>query len=397
MNNLRFFSFIILIISSTCSLAQIKKNLPQVIVGAERIEQYFSLLENKNVAIVANHTSMVKNTHLVDTLLAKGVVLKKIFSPEHGFRGTGDAGEHIGNYTDDKTRLPVISLYGKNFKPKPEHLAGIDIVVFDVQDVGVRFYTYLSTMHYVMEACAENNVQFLILDRPNPNGYFVDGPVLDMKYKSFVGMHPIPLVHGMTLAELAKMINEEGWLKNKVKCKLHVVACENYTHSTLYQLPVKPSPNLPNMLSVYLYPSLGLFEGTVMNVGRGTEFPFQAYGHPDMKNTVFSFTPVSMEGSAKEPKHMDQVCKGVDLRDFEERFVIDRREIILEWLQFAYRSMDNKDEFFNSFFRNLIGNEQIEDMIKKGAGITAIRRTWEKEVVEFKKLRKNYLLYKDFE
>lgn len=378
------------------SNAQTGNNQTAVKVGAERMKAYLPLLAGKNVALVANHTALVKETHLADTLISLGINLKKIFSPEHGFRGLADAGEHVGNYTDEKTGLPVISLYGKNFKPKAEDLTGIDIVLFDIQDVGVRFYTYLSTMHYVMEACAENEIKFLLLDRPNPNGYFIDGPVPDMKYKSFVGMHPIPLVHGMTLGELAKMINGEGWLKDGLQCELEIIACENYTHATKYRLPVKPSPNLPNMLAVYLYPSLGLFEGTAMNVGRGTEFPFQVYGHPDMKNTVFSYTPTSMEGFDKNPKHKDQLCNGVDLRDFEERFVVDRKEIILEWLQFAYRSMDNKDEFFNPFFKNLVGNDQIEEMIKRGAGISQIRRSWEKDVARFKELRKNYLLYKDF-
>jgi uncharacterized protein YbbC (DUF1343 family) len=396
MSYIRLLVLVFFVFFVSISNAQKGNNQTSVKVGAERMEAYLPLLEGKNVALVANHTALVKETHLADTLILLGINLKKIFSPEHGFRGLADAGEHVGNYTDEKTGLPVISLYGKNFKPKPEDLTGIDIVVFDIQDVGVRFYTYLSTMHYVMEACAENEIKFLLLDRPNPNGYFIDGPVLDMKFKSFVGMHPIPLVHGMTLGELAKMINEEGWLKEGLQCELEIIACENYTHATKYRLPVKPSPNLPNMLAVYLYPSLGLFEGTAMNVGRGTEYPFQVYGHPEMKNTVFSYTPTSMEGFDKNPKHKDQLCNGVDLRDFEERFVVDRKEIILEWLQFAYRSMDNKDDFFNPFFKNLVGNDQIEEMIKRGAGITQLRRSWEKDVAQFKELRKKYLLYKDF-
>lgn len=396
MSYIKLFVLVFSLFFVSNSIAQTGNNQTSVKVGAERMEAYLPLLAGKNVALVANHTALVKETHLADTLISRGINLKKIFSPEHGFRGNADAGEHVGNYTDEKTGLPVISLYGKNFKPKPADLIGINIVVFDIQDVGVRFYTYLSTMHYVMEACAENKIKFLLLDRPNPNGYFIDGPVLDMKYKSFVGMHPIPLVHGMTLGELARMINGEGWLKDGLQCDVEIISCENYTHATKYRLPVKPSPNLPNMLAVYLYPSLGLFEGTVMNVGRGTEFPFQVYGHPDMKNTVFSYTPVSMEGFDKNPKHKDQVCNGVDLRDFEERFVVDRKEIILEWLQFAYRSMDNKNEFFNPFFKNLVGNDQIEEMINRGAGITQIRRSWEKDVAQFKELRKKYLLYKDF-
>jgi uncharacterized protein YbbC (DUF1343 family) len=397
MNRIRLYLLLSGLLVSVCLFSQNLNVQPQVVVGSERLEKYLPIIENKRVALVTNHTSLVNETHLVDTLLSYGIDVRKIFSPEHGFRGQADAGEHVGNHTDEKTGLPVISLYGKNFKPRPEDLADIDIVIFDIQDVGVRFYTYLSTMHYVMEACAENGIKFLLLDRPNPNGYFIDGPVLDMKFKSFVGMHPIPLVHGMTLGELANMINTEGWLKDGVQCELEVISCEGYTHTTMYRLPVKPSPNLPNMLAVYLYPSLGLFEGTIMSVGRGTEFPFQVYGHPNMKNTVFSFTPVSLEGFDKNPLYKDELCRGVDLRDFEERFVVDRKEIILEWLQFAYRSIDDKENFFNPFFNRLIGNDQIADLIKRGAGITQIRRTWEKDVAVFKKLRKKYLLYTDFE
>ncbi len=396
MNYLKFLAIIFAQFIFLNSLATDNLGQARVKVGAERIDKYLTLLEGKSVALVANHTSLVHNTHLADTLLSLGIQLKKIFAPEHGFRGDADAGEHIVNFIDERTNLPVISLYGKNFKPTPEHLAGIDIVVFDIQDVGVRFYTYLSTMHYVMEACAENNVQFLILDRPNPNGYFVDGPVLDLKFRSFVGMHSIPLVHGMTLAELAKMINGEGWLKNGVKCELLIVPVENYTRSTMYRLPVKPSPNLPNMLSVYLYPSLGLFEGTLMNVGRGTEFPFQVFGHPEMKNTVFTYTPVSMDGFDTNPKHINQLCRGVDLRNVEERFVINRREIIWEWLLFAYTNMNDKEGFFNSFFRRLVGNDKIEELIKQGASIDQIRSTWEQDVADFRKLREKYLLYKDY-
>jgi uncharacterized protein YbbC (DUF1343 family) len=381
----------------SCSYGQSRQVVKQVIPGGERLQVYVPMLEHKRVGLIANHTSLVGEIHLVDTLLSLGVNLTKIFAPEHGFRGTADAGEHVGNVADPKTGLPVISLYGANKKPRPEYLEDLDILMFDLQDVGVRFYTYLSTMHYAMEAAAEQGVEFMVLDRPNPNGYYVDGPVLDMGQKSFVGMHPIPLVHGMTLGELAQMINGESWLEGGVTCDLTVVPCENYTHKTLYRLPVRPSPNLPNMLSVYLYPSLGLFEGTVMSIGRGTEFPFQVFGHPDMKNTVFSFTPVSMEGMSRNPKHQNQLCRGVDLRDFEERFVVDRREIILEWLLFAYRNMEDKDNFFNPYFSKLIGNEQIADMIRRGAGIDAIRRTWQKDVAEFKRLRKKYLLYQDFE
>ncbi len=263
----------------------------EIVVGAKRMDKYLHLLQGKNVAVIANVTSQINSTHLVDTLLKLKVKIKKIFSPEHGFRGKADAGEKVGNQKDSKTGLPIISLYGKHKKPTKEDLAGIDIVVYDMQDVGVRFYTYISTMTYCMEACAENNKQFIVLDRPNPNGFFIDGPVLDIKWKSFLGLHPVPLVYGMTCGEYAQMVNGEGWLAGGKKCSLTVVQLLNYDHTVSYQLPVKPSPNLPNMTSVYLYPSLGLFEGTVMSVGRGTEYPFQQIGHPALKDGRMNFTP----------------------------------------------------------------------------------------------------------
>lgn len=368
----------------------------EVITGAERMEQYLPMLQSLQVGVVANHTSVIGETHLVDSLLSLGVDIKRIFTPEHGFRGTADAGERITTSVDEKTGLPLVSLYGQRLKPADEDLEGLDIIVYDIQDVGARFYTYISTMHYMMEACAENGISFLVLDRPNPNGYYVDGPVIDMKHRSFVGMHPVPIVHGMTVAEYARMISGEGWLEGDIEVDLHYVLCEGYDHNTLYRLPVNPSPNLQTQLSVYLYPSLCLFEGTIMNVGRGTDFPFMVFGHPQFPDTAFSYTPAGREG-ARNPLHDGELCYGVDLRDFEERFVIERKELYLEWLLFAYRNMPEDMEFFNNYFTRLVGNEDIQSMIERGMGVSAIMRSWDDDVAGFKNIRRKYLLYPDFE
>lgn len=367
-----------------------------VTTGAERVDQYLGLLEGKRVGIVANHTTMIGGTHLVDSLLSLGVDIRKVFVPEHGFRGTADAGERISTTSDEKTGLPLVSLYGQRLKPGPEDMEDLDIVIYDIQDVGVRFYTYISTMHYVMEACAENGVSFLVLDRPNPNGFYVDGPVLDMELRSFVGMHPIPIVHGLTVAELALMINGEGWLDGGITADLHYVLCENYDHNTLYRLPVRPSPNLQTQLSIYLYPSVCLFEGTVMSLGRGTDFPFMVFGHPEMRNASFQFTPQSTEG-ARNPPLKGQLCNGVDLRGVQERLILERREIYLEWLLFAYNNMPRDIEFFTGYFNTLVGNTLVREMIEKGAHVSTIMATWKDDVAEFKKLRRQYLLYPDFE
>ncbi|PLX12468.1 MAG: DUF1343 domain-containing protein, partial [Marinilabiliales bacterium] len=318
-----------------------------------------------------------------------------IFSPEHGFRGNADAGEHVKNYKDEKTGLPVISLYGSSKKPKLQDLEGLDMVVFDLQDVGVRFYTYISTMHYVMEACAEMNVQLLILDRPNPNGFYVDGPVLDTEFASFVGMHPVPIVHGMTIAEYAQMINGQGWLKDGRKCKLSYITCDNYTHDSLYQLPVNPSPNLQNMLSIYLYPSLGFFEGTSFSAGRGTQFPFQVYGSPDYQKRDFAFTPVRIDGASKYPKYREKICYGADLRTVNMNLILKRKEINLEWILDAYNNTSNKGEFFNDFFYNIAGNKDLREQIESGLSEDEIRKSWQTKLNEFKSLRKKYLLYKE--
>jgi uncharacterized protein YbbC (DUF1343 family) len=367
----------------------------EIVTGAENTAKYLPLLQGKNVAVVANVTSMINSTHLVDSLLKLKVTVKKIFSPEHGFRGKADAGEKVGNQKDSKTGLPIISLYGKHKKPTKEDLAGIDIVVYDMQDVGVRFYTYISTMSYCMEACAENNKTFVVLDRPNPNGYFIDGPVLDPKWQSFLGMHPVPLVYGMTCGEYAKMVNGEGWLADGKKCDLTVIPLINYTHQASYELPVKPSPNLPNMISVYLYPSLGLFEGTIMSVGRGTDLPFQVIGHPELKNYKITFTPKPTEG-AKNPKYEGKVCNGFDLRVFGEEVVKVSRQIYLFWLIGSYEDL-KKPDFFDENFNYHAGNDILQKQIKEGKSEEEIRRSWKADTDKFKKVRKKYLMYPDFE
>ncbi|MEQ1732624.1 MAG: DUF1343 domain-containing protein [Bacteroidia bacterium] len=373
---------------STYAIAQ-----SPITVGAERIPAYIALLKNKNVAIVANPTSMVGSTHLVDTLLRLGITIKKAFCPEHGFRGTADAGENIGNYKDAKTGLPIISLYGKQYKPQPKDLKDVDIVVFDIQDVGVRFYTYISTMHYVMEACAENNKTLIILDRPNPNGFYVDGPVLDMAYKSFVGMHPIPIVHGCTIGELAQMINGEKWLKNKVQCKLQVITCNNYKHEMYYTLPVKPSPNLASMEAIYLYPSLCLFEGTPISVGRGTTQAFEIYGHPSFKNYRYQFTPKSIANASKNPPYENKACNGFELKTFANSFIKSYNKLYLYWLDDAYQQYAVKDSFFNPFFNKLAGNNILQQQVKKGVGEESIRASWEPQLQQYKDMRMKYLLY----
>ncbi len=366
-----------------------------IIVGAERTHLYIPHLLGKNVAIVMNHTSLFGDQLLVDTLLKQRIKVKKIFTPEHGLRGNADAGQQITNTVDEVTGLPIISLYGTSKKPAPEHLADIDIVLFDLQDVGVRFFTYISTLHYVMEACAENKKKLIVLDRPNPNGDYVDGPVLKLSHKSFVGMHPIPVVHGLTIGELANMINEEGWLGNdiynKLRCELEVIKCENYTHSKKYDLPVNPSPNLPNYTAVRLYPSLCLFEGTAISVGRGTGFPFQVYGHPSLTSAPFNFTPKSVPGKALTPIYMGETCRGYDLREKDDtRFT-------LKYLVDAYSEFPDKSHFFNSFFRKLIGNDDVQKWIEDGKSAELISKSWLLELKEYKTLRKKYLLYEDFE
>ncbi|WP_423126733.1 exo-beta-N-acetylmuramidase NamZ family protein [Gaoshiqia sp. Z1-71] len=360
--------------------------------GAEQPELYLPLLEGKRLGLVVNHTAMIGQQHLLDYLLEKGISVQKIFCPEHGFRGDADAGEEIKDQTDGATGLPVISLYGNNKKPAPEHLSGLDAVVYDIQDVGVRFYTYLSTMHYVMEACAENKLPLIIFDRPNPNGDYVSGPVLDPRFKSFVGMHSIPVVHGCTLGELAGMINDEGWLKDAVRCDLTVVPVKNYTHQTRYSLPVKPSPNLPNDLSIRLYPSLCFFEATRVSIGRGTTFPFQVIGYPDPKMGSFQFTPVSMAGMAKNPLQEGKLCYGEDLRDV----CLNHRFTLSYFLKYL-RKFSNEAEFLSSerWFNLLAGTDKLLADIRAGKTEAEIEASWKDELTTYLGLRRNYLLYPD--
>lgn len=356
--------------------------------GAENYEVYLPLLGNKRIGIVTNPTGIVENKkHLVDFLLENKVDLQKIYAPEHGFRGTADAGEVIKDGKDIKTNLPIISLYGNNKKPKPEQLENIDIIVFDIQDVGARFYTYISTLHYVMEACAENNIELLVLDRPNPNGSIIDGPVLEIDQKSFVGMHPIPVLHGMTIGEYAKMINGEKWLANGVTCNLTVIPCSNYKRDMSYSLPVKPSPNLPNDQSINLYASLCFFEGTNVSVGRGTEKQFQIYGSPFLLKTEFSFTPQPNFG-AKEPMHKDILCFGEDLSKIKK---VNRLE--LKWLIKAYANTSDKAIFFNDFFTKLAGTKLLQKQIESDLSEKEIRHSWETDLNAFKEMRKKYLIY----
>jgi len=363
------------------------------IPGANRIELYKYIIEGKSVAVVANQTSMIGNIHLVDKLLSTGINIKTIFAPEHGFRNLADAGETIENGKDSETGIPLISLYGSHLKPTAEDLKGIDVVIFDIQDVGARFYTYISTLHYVIESCAENHIKCLVLDRPNPNGYYVDGNILDTSYSSFVGLDPVPVVHGMTVGEYAEMINGEGWLKNGIKCDLTVIKCANYTHKTLYELPVKPSPNLPNQTSVYLYPSLCFFEGTAISLGRGTSFPFQVFGSPDLPDSGFSFLPMSIPG-AKNPPLFGIRCFGTDLRDAVKRKLVPRPELNLEWLITAYNDFPVKEKFFNSYFDVLAGGQVLREQIQKGMTSEQIKATWKEGLAKFGKIREKYLLYK---
>ena len=356
--------------------------------GAENYNAYLPILTNKKIGVVTNPTGIVESKkHLVDFLLENKVDLQKIYAPEHGFRGTADAGEVIKDGKDIKTNLPIISLYGNNKKPKPEQLADINIVIFDIQDVGARFYTYISTLHYVMEACAENNIELLVLDRPNPNGSIIDGPVLEMEHKSFVGMHPIPVLHGMTIGEYAKMINGEKWLANGVTCNLTVIPCANYKRDMPYSLPVKPSPNLPNDQSINLYASLCFFEGTNVSVGRGTEKQFQIYGSPFLLKTDFLFTPIPNFG-AKEPMHKDILCYGEDLSKIKK---VGRLE--LKWLIKAYANTSDKTVFFNDFFTKLAGTKKLQEQIIEGVSEKEIRKSWEADLNAFKEMRKLYLIY----
>jgi len=360
--------------------------------GAWQIDQYSNLIAGKSVAVVANQTSMVGKKHLVDTLLSLGINVDVIFAPEHGFRDLADAGDKIQDGKDMETGVKIISLYGGHLKPTPGDLEGINVVLFDIQDVGARFYTYISTLHYVLEACAENNVGCIVLDRPNPNGFYFDGNIADTAFRSFVGMHPVPVVHGMTVGEYAQMLNGEGWLKDGVKCRLTVIKCNDYTHKTLYELPVRPSPNLPNQNSIYLYPSICWFEGTNISLGRGTSFPFQVYGSPKLPDNGFNFTPQSVPG-AKNPPLLGEKCYGADLRNATEDGIVPSPKVNLEWVINAYKSYPEKENFFKPYFDVLASGPTLREQIQKGMSAEEIRVTWKDGLDKFGKIRQKYLLY----
>jgi uncharacterized protein YbbC (DUF1343 family) len=382
--------FPLILILFSCSYYGGKKN---PVPGANQTDQYRDLIEGKTIAIVANQTSMSGKMHLVDKLLGIGINIRVIFAPEHGFRELADAGESISDGKDDLTGVQVISIFGSHRKPTTDDLKGIDVVLFDIQDVGVRFYTYISTLHYILESCAENGIKCIVLDRPNPNGYYFDGNMLDTAYRSFVGLDPVPVVHGMTVGEYAMMINGEGWLKNGLKCDLNVIKCKNYTHSTVYDLPVKPSPNLPNQTSVYLYPSICWFEGTNISLGRGTAFPFQVFGSPELPDKGFSFTPESVPG-AKNPPLLGIKCYGTDLRDAIKKKIVPKPGINLDWLISAYNDFPQKDKFFIPYFDVLAGGPVLREQIQKGMNSAQIRATWKEGLEKYGKIRQKYLLYK---
>lgn len=362
--------------------------------GAEQTGSYLPKLRGKKVGLVVNHTSNIRDVHLVDSLHNLGISIVRIFAPEHGFRGDADAGAHISDGKDITTGAPIISLYGLNKKPKPEHLEGVDVVVYDIQDVGARFYTYISTMSYVMEACAEWGVPFMVLDRPNPNGHYIDGPVLDPEYSSFVGLHPVPVVHGMTVGEYAQMVNGEGWLKNGLEVDLTVVPCAGYTHQSPYNLPIKPSPNLPNMRSIYLYPSLCFFEPTSISIGRGTDKQFQVIGTPEATFGDFHFMPIPKPG-AQKPKHEGRDCVGLDLTGLSPESIRTKDRLDLSYLVEVYNSMKDKGAFFtsNSFFDKLAGGAGLRQKLSAGQSEAEIRASWQNDLKAYDEMRQQYLLY----
>jgi uncharacterized protein YbbC (DUF1343 family) len=369
----------------------------KIITGADQTDLYIDYLKGKNIGMVINQTSVIGTnlTLSADSLLKRGIAIKKIFGPEHGFRGNASNGAQVNNSIDAATGIAVVSLYGnKHYKPTPEDLKGLDLLIFDIQDAGVRFYTYLSTLHYVMEACAENNVELMILDRPNPNGFYVDGPVLDTAYRSFVGLNPIPIVHGLTIAEYAQMINGEGWLKNHVQCKLKIVKVLNYKHTDTYRLPVSPSPNLNTGKSILLYPSVCLFEGTTLSLGRGTMTPFLEIGDPSLAGKyTYSFKPVSIPGMSEDPPQKDKVCYGINLNDYDTGNIRATKELNLSWLVELYKAFPDKQHFFNAYFTKLAGTDKLRKQLEAGESEANIRKSWEPALSNYKLMRKKYLLY----
>ena len=386
----KIFIFILFFFTNLFGIENDKK----IIVGAERIDQYKDLIKGKSIALLVNHTSIVKGVHLIDTLSELGYKINKIFSPEHGFRGTIERGKKVLGDTLEiyDKKIPIVSMYGKNRIPTYENMKGIDVVVFDIQDVGARFYTYISAMHNMMKICGELGIEFIVLDRPNPNGNYVDGPVLDLKFQSYIGMHEIPIVHGCTVGELAKMILGEKWIENGKNLNLKIVKVKNWDHTKNYIVPIRPSPNLPNQQSILLYPSLCLFEQTIVSIGRGTDFPFQVIGHPNSSFNNFKFTPRSVSEESK-PKLEGQESFGIDLRDIEVK-----KELNIKYLIDFYNDLkDKKDDFFGKYFYRIAGNKILENQIISGVSENQIRLSWKNDINSYKKIRKKYLLYKDFE
>ncbi len=388
-----------LLVFGRCGAQQAKiasepEKVSQIKTGASQWERYLPELKGKKVGVVSNQTSLVNEMHLVDFLISKGILVKTVFAPEHGFRGEAGPGDKVASGKDDKTGLPIISLYGKRRKPEQSDLNSLEYVIFDMQDVGVRFYTYISTLHYLMEACAENNIPVMVFDRPNPNGFYIDGPVLDTAYRSFVGIAPLPVVHGLTVGEYAMMANGEGWLKNTVKCNLQVIKMENYSHNLKYELPVRPSPNLPNMASVYLYPSLCFFEGAAVSIGRGTAIPFQVMGFPGFEKGAYAFTPVEIPGVIKDPPYEGQECKGILLSETWPE-ILETPQIKIEWLIDMYNAFPEKDKFFNNFFEKLAGTDKLRQQIIAGESADEIRKSWQPDLERYREMRLRYMLYPD--
>lgn len=395
-------SLILTFLSYSTSFSQqsrsAKRQTPKnsiILPAAYTPADYTPLLEGRKTGIVANHTSLIYKTHLVDSLLSLGINVVKIFGPEHGFRGDQPDGKEINNGLDPKSGVEVVSLYGTHRKPTADDMQGVEIMLFDIQDVGTRFYTYISTLTYVIDACAENGIPLVVTDRPNPNGFYVDGPLLDTAFSSFVGLHPVPVVYGMTIGEYASMVNGELWLKGGKPCELTIIKCKNYTHNSRYQLPVNPSPNLQDMKAIYLYPSLCFFEGTILSVGRGTPYPFKIFGHPDFKAGSFSFTPEPIRGVSEDPPLKGQLCYGQNLEEASELLRKDGK-LELFWLTEAYKIMDCREDFFIGYFDKLAGGSTLREQIISGLSSSEIRKSWHKDLTEFKKIRKKYLLYPDF-